>query len=187
MLSPPTTWSAEELAGLDAASEFGSGPATAYEIKFSQYNPTPGTGRTGFLPVPPNNYPFYKGDSRYTPVVQPDGGQLSGYVTPGNRLEGQPTITLTVVSELHDPSEYGSTRGPDGRHSGGPFQIAVSPKMRVEELRRIIRDAGGVLPALQRLSYAGKHLDDAQRTLEQYGIAYWHAKFPHWPLRIRKH
>jgi hypothetical protein len=37
-----------------------------------------GTGRTGFLPVPPNNYPFYKGDSRYTPVVQPDGGQLSG-------------------------------------------------------------------------------------------------------------
>jgi hypothetical protein len=48
------------------------------------------------------------------------------------------------------------------------------------------QDAGGVLPALQRLSYAGKHLDDAQRTLEQYGIAYWHAKFPHWPLRIRK-
>jgi hypothetical protein len=34
---------------------------------------------------------------------------------------------------------------------------------------------------------AGKHLDDAQRTLEQYGISYWHAKFPHWPIKIRKH
>ena len=43
-----------------------------------------------------------------------------------------------------------------------------------------------MLPALQRLSYAGKHLDDAQRTLEQYGIDYWHAKFPNWPITIRK-
>jgi hypothetical protein len=31
----------------------------------------------------------------------------------------------------------------------------VSPKMRVEELRNVIRDKGGILPALQRLSYAG--------------------------------
>jgi hypothetical protein len=46
---------------------------------------------------------------------------------------------LAPHAPQHDPSEYGSTRGPDGRHSGGPFQIAVSPKMRVEELRRIIR------------------------------------------------
>jgi hypothetical protein len=43
-----------------------------------------------------------------------------------------------------------------------------------------------VLPALCRLSYAGKHMDDAQRTLEHYGVAYWHEKFPHWPLRIRR-
>ena len=101
----------------------------------------------------------------------------------------------------------------EGRHSGGPFQIQVSPKMRVEELRRVIRvsvrgeggaprvfstctpepppssplcvlsrkrslarprapprpaqDKGGVIPALQRLSYAGKNLEDSQRTLEQ--------------------
>lgn len=34
---------------------------------------------------------------------------------------------------------------------------------------------------------AGKHLDDAQRTLEHYGVSYWHSKFPHWPLKIRKH
>lgn len=34
---------------------------------------------------------------------------------------------------------------------------------------------------------AGKHLEDAQRTLEQYGIRYWHNKFPHWPLKIRRH
>ena len=37
-----------------------------------------GTGRTGFMPVPPNNYPFYSQDEIYTPVVQADGGQLSG-------------------------------------------------------------------------------------------------------------
>jgi hypothetical protein len=29
-------------------------------------------------------------------------------------------------------------------------------------------------------------MDDAQRTLEHYGVAYWHEKFPHWPLRIRR-
>lgn len=29
------------------------------------------------------------------------------------------------------------------------------------------QDQGGVIPALQRLSYAGKNLEDAQRSLEQ--------------------
>ena len=38
----------------------------------------PGTGRTGYMPIPPNNYPFYKDEEKYEPVVQPDGGQLSG-------------------------------------------------------------------------------------------------------------
>jgi hypothetical protein len=37
-----------------------------------------GTGKTGFMPVPPNNYPFYSQNDIYTPVVQSDGGQLSG-------------------------------------------------------------------------------------------------------------
>ena len=37
-----------------------------------------GTGRTGYMPVPPNNYPFYSEDEKYVPVVQADGGQLSG-------------------------------------------------------------------------------------------------------------
>lgn len=36
--------------------------------------------------------------------------------------------------------------------------LQVSPKMRVEELRNVIRDKGGILPALQRLSYAGAPL-----------------------------
>lgn len=40
--------------------------------------PLPGTGRTGFLAVAPNNYPFYHGAEVYTPVMQKDGGQLSG-------------------------------------------------------------------------------------------------------------
>lgn len=40
--------------------------------------PATGTGRTGFLSVPPNNYPFYNEDEKYVPVMQADGGQLSG-------------------------------------------------------------------------------------------------------------
>eukprot|EP00775_Hariotina_reticulata_P008823 gene8823-9002_t len=205
----PTTWTADETSY--------TGPYYAkdlsYELNFSKQNPTPGTGRTGFLPVPPNNYPFYRQDEVYNPVLQSDGGQLSewqplyaptrdqaetdraaayaagvphGYIAPGDKFRGLPTIQLTVTSELHDDHEYGAEVDDAGSHSGGPFTINVSPKMRIEELRNVIRDVGGVLPALQKLSYAGKHLDDAQRTLEQYGVAYWHNKFPHWPLKIRR-
>lgn len=28
--------------------------------------------------MPPNNYPFYSEEEKYVPVVQADGGQLSG-------------------------------------------------------------------------------------------------------------
>ena len=42
MLAPPCSGAPEELARLDAAGEFGSGPATAYEVSFSKFNPTPG-------------------------------------------------------------------------------------------------------------------------------------------------
>jgi hypothetical protein len=34
--------------------------------------------------------------------------------------------------------------------------------MRVEELRNVIRDEGGILPALQRLSYAGEGAGNSQ-------------------------
>jgi hypothetical protein len=51
----------------------------------------------------------------------------------------------------------------------------------------LLQDKGGIIPALQRLSFAGKNLEDSQRTLEQYGVAYWHAKFPNWPLKIRRY
>jgi hypothetical protein len=30
-----------------------------------------------------------------------------------------------------------------------------------------LQDKGGIVPALQRFSYAGKNLEDSQRTLEQ--------------------
>jgi hypothetical protein len=88
------------------------------------------------------------------------------------------------------------------------------------------QDACGIMPGIQKLSYAGKNFDDASRTLEQcaphhhhphaalrslgrnpcarlratpshararahavrsYGVRYWHGKFPHWPLTIRRH
>lgn len=37
-----------------------------------------GTGRTGFSRVGPNNFPFYTDEEKYMPVLQSDGGQLSG-------------------------------------------------------------------------------------------------------------
>ena len=37
-----------------------------------------GTGRTGYLQVAPNNYPFYSDEEKYIPIMQSDGGQLSG-------------------------------------------------------------------------------------------------------------
>ncbi|KAG2497485.1 hypothetical protein HYH03_004638 [Edaphochlamys debaryana] len=189
--------------------------ATGYEVAPSKYNPTPGTGRTGFLPVPPNPYPFYGPSEKYVPVVQADGGQLSewepmyapsreqaeadrarayeagvphGYVAPGSDASAsEARLELWVVSELHDDSEYGPSRDPaTGCHSGGAFVVRVGARTRLEALRAAIRDAGGIPPALQKLSYAGKALDDSQRTLEHYGVAYWHKRFPHWPIKIRR-
>ena len=32
-----------------------------------------------------------------------------------------------------------------------------------------MQEKGGIPPALQKLSYAGKHFEDSQRTLQQYG------------------
>jgi hypothetical protein len=29
------------------------------------------------------------------------------------------------------------------------------------------QDVGGIMPVMQKLSYAGKHLNDSQRTLQQ--------------------
>ncbi|KAK9823441.1 hypothetical protein WJX72_002787 [[Myrmecia] bisecta] len=211
--SLPVSWDEDALGSCKAnypnisSLSLQSGPA-------SRYNPTPGSGRTGFLSVPPNNYPFYSDDEKYVPIMQADGGQLSewkpmynpspeqaeidrkaayeagvphGYVAPGDKYAGLPTISLLVVSDLHTEIEYGSQVSKQGKHCGGPFRIHVSPKMHVEDLRKVIRDKGGIMPGLQRLSYAGKNMEDSQRTLEHYGIAYWHKSFPHWPIKIRRY
>ena len=55
-----------------------------------------------------------------------------------------PRHTPLATCLQHSEDEYGEEVGPDGRHRGGPFTIQVSPKMRVEELRKAIRvsDAG---------------------------------------------
>ena len=86
-----------------------------------------------------------------------------------------PTARLLVVSELHRDEEY-----------GGPFWIEVPTKIRVHELRCVIAEHCGVLPGLQRLSYAGKKFEDPERNLEHYGVKYWNKKFPDWPVVIRR-
>ena len=185
---------------------------------------------------------------------------------------------LTCACLQHSEDEYGDEVGPDGRHRGGPFTIQVSPKMRVEELRKAIRvsearagevwcgpalllhpthcqgslpaDGGGMCRMLRRcpagascactgqgrhhprpaaavlrgqehgrlathagaVSVAGlrrarpcgaavapalaggctglqsscAHLLMAGALTCSYGISYWHAKFPEWPLKIRR-
>lgn len=105
----------------------------------------------------------------------------------GNQYAGKPTITLWVTSHLHDSSEYGSTVDESGNHSGGPFQIQVCPDMRVHEVRNIVYKVGGILPGLQRLVYAGKRMEDPQRTLKHYGVAFWHTHFPNWPIVVRRY
>ena len=85
------------------------------------------------------------------------------------------TIKILVTSQLHRDEEY-----------GGPFWIEVPSKTRVYELRRVIASKCGVLPGLQRLTFAGKKMDDAERNLEHYGVKYWNAKFPDWPVVMRR-
>jgi hypothetical protein len=43
----------------------------------SKYNNEPGSGRTGYWDIPPNNYDFYSEAEKYTPNIQADGGVLS--------------------------------------------------------------------------------------------------------------
>lgn len=207
-----TTWNQDEIQALEANYEVHQQDYAEGSVK-SEYNPTPGTGRTGYMTIPPNNYPFYTEEEKYKPVIQPDGGQLSdwkplyqpskeqeeidrknayesgvphGYVPRGFKYQGMPTIKLNVRSELHADDEYGANVDENGAHTGGPFSIDVSPKMTIEDLRNVIRDKGGIIPGLQKLAYAGKHMDDPKRTLQHYGIEYWHAKFPDWPITVRK-
>lgn len=66
-------------------------------------------------------------------------GVPHGYVAQGDKYNGLPTIALPVISDLHAPDEYGEKVDKrTGRHSGGPFVLHVSPKMRIEELRKVI-------------------------------------------------
>ena len=42
----------------------------------------------------------------------------------------------------HTDDEYGVNVDDQGRHSGGPFDLEVSPLMRIEDLRKLIRVGG---------------------------------------------
>ena len=121
-------------------------------------------------------------------VGVPHGLRAGGGSAPDTRAEAptitaalkekygeSPTARLLVVSELHRDEEY-----------GGPFWVDVPTKARVHELRGVIAEHCGVLPGLQRLSFAGKKFEDPERNLEHYGVKYWNAKFPDWPIVIRR-
>lgn len=42
----------------------------------------------------------------------------------------------------HTEEEYGENVDSEGRHSGGPFLLEVSPAMRIEDLRKLIKVGG---------------------------------------------
>lgn len=83
--APPAAWGVEEISQLKA--EYPE-LLNTQDDAHTKYNPTPGTGRTGFLNVPPNNYPFYNDEEKYVPVMQADGGQLSGALTASSVCAG---------------------------------------------------------------------------------------------------
>lgn len=100
---PPTQWSEEEIAaGIASYPQDGS-----YVLQFSETNPTPGTGRTGFIPVGPNNYPHYSADELYKPVLQADGGQLSG----GGSVVGEKGGAFGCETMM-TPAQHGMCRHP---------------------------------------------------------------------------
>jgi hypothetical protein len=107
LLMTPAKWDETHLQTLQIAPPDADGPS---DMARSKYNPTPGacqarrlisqsprgpslpfdghmwrlagTGRTGFMAVAPNDYPFYGEHEKYVPIMQADGGQLSGAKCP---------------------------------------------------------------------------------------------------------
>ena len=83
-----------------------------------------GTGRTGYMAIPPNNYPFYNDDERYQLVVQPDGGQLdrSPYQPSRSRRRrtgGRPTNPACPTgTSLADSATRGCLPSEDGERAG---------------------------------------------------------------------
>ena len=44
----------------------------------------------------------------------------------------------TFCGAQHSDGEYGARVDAEGRHHGGPFRMDVAPKMRVQDVRRVI-------------------------------------------------
>jgi hypothetical protein len=68
----------------------------------SAYNNEPGTGRTGYWEIPPNNYDFYTEEEKYKPVVQADGGILS---SASPHPHPSPSLDPAFPSSLHARGE----------------------------------------------------------------------------------
>lgn len=60
------------------------------------YNNEPGSGRTGFHEIPPNNYEWYSEDEKYKPNVQADGGILS-------REQARPVTRRLLFQKILSP------------------------------------------------------------------------------------
>ncbi len=48
------------------------------------------------MSVAPNNYPFYNEDEKYVPVMQADGGQLSGEPNGQHHIRTTDRVTVAL-------------------------------------------------------------------------------------------
>jgi len=85
----------------------------------SPYNSEPGSGRTGYWEVPPNNYDFYSEAEKYKPNIQADGGVLSSALAGAHRRH---------AGELHaSQTRWHLERAPPGHFTPPSLQLNARP------------------------------------------------------------
>eukprot|EP00898_Chlorokybus_atmophyticus_P006358 jgi/Chlat1/6723/Chrsp50S06471 len=92
-----------------------------------------------------------------------------------SKYDKEEKMSILVTSEIHEDKDY------------TPIRVQLSSKMDVWETRKIIAEATGVAPKDIRMSYAGKRFEENNARLEEYGVDYWYAKFPDWPIVMCKY
>eukprot|EP00873_Tetraselmis_striata_P020960 jgi/Tetstr1/441224/TSEL_029480.t1 len=147
-----------DLIVTDGASTMDSKPAISVQSKASRPNMFDLSELSGRPTTWEMKEAFYSLEEWASETVITSGGlskynPTPGYVPSGDVYKGLPRVQLLVKSELHDETEYGEKKDPaTGAFYGGPFWI---------------EEKCGIIPGLQRLMYAGKRMNDDQRTLAQ--------------------
>lgn len=158
--SPPRRAAAPPRAAMENAMEFK--PPQPGTVP-SKYNNEPGSGRTGYWEIPPNNYDFYSEDEKYKPQVQADGAVFSSAWGRG-RVASSPSARLAARTRLvrqsvtppaPAPPRLGAVLRPDAGTGGGGPQGCVrkgcSPR-RVKHFTPSLPPPPHAFPRVQGMS-----------------------------------